>query len=103
MAIASGFVEYMAELIWNMSSKTGDQLRANPIAVAHCIGAMKVVAAISIAKDYGERLIRSPVLSAVMSLLSSINELSITQQELAGCRHSNKVQGTDVLGFRVEN
>ena len=39
------------ELIYNMSKKTADQLRANPLVIAHCIGAMKIITAISIAKE----------------------------------------------------
>ena len=44
-------MNYIVELIDNMSSKTADHLRANPLVIAHCIGAMKIITAISIAKD----------------------------------------------------
>ena len=95
MVSTNGFLEYMSELIWNMSCKTGDQLRANPIAVAHCIGAMKIISAISITKEYQGNLVQSPVLSAVLSLLYSINDIikNAPPQQVAG-RHGNKVPGT---------
>ena len=51
MVSFDGFMNYMVELIDNMSSKTADHLRANPLVIAHCIGAMKIITAISIAKD----------------------------------------------------
>ena len=38
-----GFLEYMAKLIWNMGSRSLDDLRSNPMLVAHCIGAMKTI------------------------------------------------------------
>ena len=51
MVSFDGFMNYIVELIDNMSSKTADHLRANPLVIAHCIGAMKIITAISIAKD----------------------------------------------------
>ena len=51
MVSFDGFMNYVVELIDNMSSKTADHLRANPLVIAHCIGAMKIITAISIAKD----------------------------------------------------
>ena len=44
-------MEYIVELIDNMASKTADHLRANPLVIAHCIGAMKIITAISIAQE----------------------------------------------------
>ena len=51
MVNSDGFMDYIVELINNMSHKTADQLRANPLVIAHCIGAMKILTAISIAKE----------------------------------------------------
>ena len=51
MVGSDGFMEYIVELIYNMSRKTKDHLRANPLVIAHCIGAMKIITAISIAKE----------------------------------------------------
>jgi len=51
MVSSDGFMEYIVELIDNMTRKTADQLRANPLVIAHCIGAMKIITAISIAKE----------------------------------------------------
>ena len=51
MVSFDGFMNYIVELIDNMSSKTADHLRANPLVIAHGIGAMKIITAISIAKD----------------------------------------------------
>ena len=44
-------MEYIVELIYNMASKTADHLRANPLVIAHCIGAMNIITAISIAQE----------------------------------------------------
>lgn len=44
-------MEYIVELIDNMASKTTDHLRANPLVIAHCIGAMNIITAISIAQE----------------------------------------------------
>ena len=44
-------MEYIVELIYNMASKTADHLRANPLVIAHCIGAMNIITAISIAQQ----------------------------------------------------
>ena len=51
MVNTEGFVEYIVELIYNMASKTADHLRANPLVIAHCIGAMNIITAISIAQE----------------------------------------------------
>ena len=51
MVNSDGFMDYIVELINNMSHKTADQLRANPLVIAHCIGAMKILTAISITKE----------------------------------------------------
>lgn len=51
MVNSEGFMEYIVELIDNMASKTADHLRANPLVIAHCIGAMKIITAISIAQE----------------------------------------------------
>ena len=51
MVNSDGFMDYIVELIDNMSRKTADQLRANPLVIAHCIGAMKILTAISIAEE----------------------------------------------------
>ena len=51
MVNTEGFMEYIVELIDNMASKTADHLRANPLVIAHCIGAMKIITAISIAQE----------------------------------------------------
>ena len=44
-------MEYIVQLIYNMANKTADHLRANPLVIAHCIGAMKIITAISIAQE----------------------------------------------------
>ena len=51
MVSFDGFMSYIVDLIDNMSNKTADHLRANPLVLAHCIGAMKIITAISIAKE----------------------------------------------------
>ena len=51
MVNTEGFLEYIVELIYNMASKTADHLRANPLVIAHCIGAMNIITAISIAQE----------------------------------------------------
>ena len=44
-------MEYIVELIDNMAGKTADHLRANPLVIAHCIGAMKIITSISITRE----------------------------------------------------
>ena len=50
-----GFLEYMAKMIWNMASRTLDDLRSNAMLVAHCLGAMKTVAGLILSETAPER------------------------------------------------
>lgn len=52
-----GFLEYTAKLISNMASKTLDDLRSNTMLVAHCLGAMKIVAGLVVSKAAPERYV----------------------------------------------
>ena len=51
MVNSEGFMEYIVQLIYSMAKKTADHLRANPLLIAHCIGAMKIITAISISQE----------------------------------------------------
>ena len=51
MVNSEGFMEYIVQLIYSMANKTADHLRANPLLIAHCIGAMKIITAISISQE----------------------------------------------------
>ena len=51
MVNSDGLMEYVVELIDNMASKPAHHLRLNPLVIAHCIGAMKIVTAISVAQE----------------------------------------------------
>ena len=66
MVSSDGFMDYVVELIDNMSKKTADHLRTNPLVIAHCIGAMKIITAISIAKESHVILIFASYLSLIM-------------------------------------
>ena len=50
-----GFLEYMAKMIWNMASRSLDDLRSNTMLVAHCLGAMKTVAGLMLSDTASER------------------------------------------------
>lgn len=50
-----GFLEYVAKIIWNMASRSLDDLSSNPMLVAHCIGAMKTVAGLILSDTAPER------------------------------------------------
>ncbi|XP_015759661.1 PREDICTED: uncharacterized protein LOC107338925, partial [Acropora digitifera] len=77
MVNSDGFMDYIVELINNMSHKTADQLRANPLVIAHCIGAMKILTAISIAKESHEGFTQHNVVDTILALLSLINGIQL--------------------------
>ena len=82
MVSFDGFMNYIVELIDNMSSKTADHLRANPLVIAHCIGAMKIITAISIAKDSHVSMISGALfvpLKGIQDSLSLVWNLSMEQ------------------------
>ena len=82
MVSFDGFMNYIVELIDNMSSKTADHLRANPLVIAHCIGAMKIITAISIAKDSYVSMISGALfvpLKGIQDSLSLVWNLSMEQ------------------------
>ncbi|XP_032239903.1 uncharacterized protein LOC5514394 isoform X2 [Nematostella vectensis] len=73
----AGFLEYMADLICHVALKTPLFLRENPMVVAHCIGAMKIISGISITDDFHEPLLESGVLSSVLTVLHFINGMAL--------------------------
>ena len=82
MVSFDGFMNYIVELIDNMSSKTADHLRANTLVIAHCIGAMKIITAISIAKDSHVSMISGALfvpLKGIQDSLSLVWNLSMEQ------------------------
>ena len=72
MVSFDGFMNYIVELIDNMSSKTADHLRANPLVIAHCIGAMKIITAISIAKDSHVSMISGALFAPLKGIQDSL-------------------------------
>lgn len=50
-----GFLPYIAQIIWNMASRSLDDLRSNTMLVAHCLGAMRTVAGLIISDTAPER------------------------------------------------
>ncbi|XP_028401066.1 uncharacterized protein LOC114524145 [Dendronephthya gigantea] len=75
-----GFLPYMAQIIWNMASRSLDDLRSNTMLVAHCLGAMRTVAGLIISDTAPERCARHGVLKEVLRLLFFINDTSLDVQ-----------------------
>lgn len=100
MVNSDGFMDYIVELIDNMSRKTADQLRANPLVIAHCIGAMKILTAISIAEESHERFAQHGVLHAILTLLCLINgiQLNHLNEWVSNASGQAKIDKTDNWG-----
>jgi hypothetical protein len=79
MVGVDGFLKYLAELIWNVASKSSEYLREHPMFLAHCIGALKIVSGISISEIFHDDLLSSGVLSAVLTLLYFVNDISLNK------------------------
>ena len=101
MVSVPGLLEHMGELVWGMSVLTADQLRANPMALAHCIGAMKIVAAISISEQYQDSLAQAEVLSAVLALLQNMSNVTIKRMQKQAVRDGKQAETPNVLGFET--
>ncbi|CAB4015539.1 E3 ubiquitin- ligase RNF123, partial [Paramuricea clavata] len=69
-----GFLEYMAKIIWNVASRSLDDLRSNTMLVAHCLGAMKTLAGLILSDTAPERFLHCGVLKEVSRLLFFIND-----------------------------
>lgn len=73
MVLQKGFLKYLADLCWNISSNSPEYLREHPMFIAHCIGALKIISSISISEGFHEELLNSGVLGATLTLLHFVN------------------------------
>ncbi|KAL9951460.1 hypothetical protein ACROYT_G044123 [Oculina patagonica] len=98
MVKSEGFMEYIVELIDNMASKTADHLRANPLVIAHCIGAMKIITAISITKESHDKFAECHVLDSILGLLCLINKTQLEKLSQRINSESGTLEQTTLLG-----
>lgn len=83
MVLQKGFLKYLADLCWNISSNSAEYLREHPMFIAHCIGALKIISSISISECFHEELLSSGVLGASLTLLHFVNEVSLLKANQA--------------------
>ena len=89
MVFTTGYLEYLAEIIWNFSCAPLDQLsNVNPLMIAHCVGAMKILHSVSINTKCRSELLNNSVIAAIVSMLLTITRTYISsfKQELAGSK-----------------
>ena len=79
MVGVDGFLEYLAELTWNVTSSSSEYLREHPMFLAHSIGALKIISGISISEVFHDNLLSSGILGAVLSLLYFVNGTALNK------------------------
>lgn len=91
------------QLIYSMTNKTADHLRANPLLIAHCIGAMKIITAISISQEIHEKFSEHKVLDCVLSLLSLINSIQLQRLKQQLKTRTERMGQTGILVTEAED
>lgn len=100
-----GFLEYLNELIWSISSLNTDQLMEleNATKVSHCIAALKILHLCSIDKDSVKELSNRGLLRALVSLILSIVPGLINKQlSLKHENHEQKLAWFDLIESKTE-
>eukprot|EP00058_Branchiostoma_floridae_P023406 XP_002608896.1 hypothetical protein BRAFLDRAFT_85546 [Branchiostoma floridae] len=98
-----GFLDYLAVTVWDFTEKSLEELQSKPLAVAHCLGALKVLAALSVHECSRKTLVLHEVISAIVSLIFNITGLWIQETVNLGLMPSSLSRDTSEQSSGPEN
>ncbi|XP_066278423.1 uncharacterized protein [Branchiostoma lanceolatum] len=98
-----GFLDHLAVTVWDFTEKTLEELQSKPLAVAHCLGALKVLAALSVHECSRKTLVLHEVISAIVSLIFNITGLWIQETVNLGLVPASQSRDTSEQSTGPEN